>query len=93
MSQVKLAPTVAEVFRCLHPEIRKQLKTGMMELAEKPYNGKFLQNELSGFWTYKIKRYRIIYKIDHNSKLLKVYMVGHRRDIYNLFSKLIQKTR
>ena len=93
--RIQLTPTAAEAFCCLHPEVRKQLKTGMMELANKPYSGKYLQNELYGFWTYKIKRYRIIYKIDNNNKLLKVYMIGHRRDIYNLFSELIsqEKTR
>lgn len=89
--RIQLAPTAAEAFISLHPEIRKQLRAGMKDLAENPYAGKILQNELSEFLTYRIKRYRIIYKIDSVAKLIKIYMIGHRADIYDLFSLFVHK--
>jgi len=41
--------------------------------------------------TYRIRRHRIIYRIEETGKLLKVYMIGHRAEIYDLLSLLMNK--
>ena len=89
MYRVQLAPTVAKALSSFHPDIRKQLKAGMKELADNPYAGKMMQEKLAGFRTYRMKRYRVVYKVDEDEKLVRVYMIGHRREIYDLFSKLV----
>jgi mRNA-degrading endonuclease RelE of RelBE toxin-antitoxin system len=91
MYRVQIAPAAAHAFRQLHPQIRKQLKAGMRELSENPYSGKMLQNELAGFLTYRIRRHRIIYRIEEAEKVLKVFMIGHRAEIYDLLSLLMNK--
>ena len=88
--RVQLAPTAADAFIRLNPEIRKQLKAGLNELASNPYAGKELQDDLAEFRSYRIKRYRIVYAIHDEERLLWVYSVGHRREIYDLLSKFIQ---
>ena len=88
--RVQLALTAAEAFKRLNPEIRKQLKLGLKELADNPYAGKELQDELTEFRSYRIKRYRIVYSIHDGGRILKVYMVGHRREIYDLFSEFLR---
>ncbi len=89
MYHVRLAPTAAQALRDLHPELRRQLKAALLELAENPYAGKILQNELVGFLSCKVKRYRIIYSLDRENGILKVFMIGHRVDVYELFSQLL----
>ncbi len=92
--RVLLAHTAAEVFKHLHPEIRKQMKAGLKELADDPYAGKELHDDLSEFRSYRIKRYRIVYTIHHDSEnLLKIYMIGHRKEIYDLVSGFIQSKK
>ena len=86
---VKLTRTVAAAVVNLHPDIKKQVKKSFKELAGDPYSGKELQEELAGFLTHRFKRYRIIYKVDESEKNIIVYMIGHRRDIYELFTELI----
>ena len=88
--RVQLAPSVAVTFKRFNPEIRKQLKVGLKELAGNPYAGKGLQDDLTEFRSYRIKRYRIIYTVEDGERLLKIYMIGHRREIYDLFSKFIR---
>ncbi len=91
--RVLLAHTAAEAFKNLHPEIRKQLKAGLKELADNPYAGKELHDDLSEFRSYRIKRYRIIYMIHGGENLLKVYMIGHRKEIYDLVSEFMRSKR
>ena len=41
-----------------------------------------LTGNLYGLCKLKVGAYRIVYKIDHNSRVITVHKIGHRRDIY-----------
>ena len=86
MYRVKLTPTASLMFRNLHPTIRKQLKSILKELYQNPRLGKKLQNELAGFRSLKMKRYRTIYQIDNQKKEVIIYAIGHRRNIYEILA-------
>ncbi len=88
MYRVCLAPVVAKVVSSIHPDIRRMLKTGMLELAANPNIGKELLDDLAGFRSHRVKRYRIVSSIDVEHHLIKVYMIGHRRDIYDIVAAL-----
>ncbi|MFH1152697.1 MAG: type II toxin-antitoxin system RelE/ParE family toxin [Pseudomonadota bacterium] len=90
MFRVKLTPAAAERFSSLHPDIRKQLKPALKELYHTPCLGKGLHHELMGFRTLKVKRYRIVYKIDDIGRTVIVYAIGHRRDIYETLTELMR---
>ena len=90
MYRVKLTATAAEMFNNLHPDIKKQLKATLKELYKTPYLGKTLQNELIDFRSLKLKRYRIIYQIDDQSKTIIIYAIGLRRDIYEVITELVR---
>ncbi|MEA1967115.1 MAG: type II toxin-antitoxin system RelE/ParE family toxin [Thermodesulfobacteriota bacterium] len=87
---VKLTPIAANFLTKQHPENKKLIKASLKELALNPYSGKELQEELSGFWTYKPKRFRVIYKIDDTDRFIRVYIIGHRKEIYELFSDALR---
>lgn len=80
--QVKLTSSVGRVSKRFSPEIKKRAKAALKELAANPYLGKELQAELRGFRSYRFQRYRIIYKPDPQTKIIVVWAIGHRRDIY-----------
>ena len=90
MYRVKLTPTALNMLNSLHPEVRKQLKATLKELYDKPLLGKELREELVNFRSLKMKRYRAIYRVDNHNKHIVVYAIGHRKDIYEIFSELIQ---
>lgn len=90
MVRVKLTATAAEMLNNLHPDIKKQLKTILKELYKSPYMGKSLRNELVGFRSLKMKRYRIVYQMDDGCKTVIVYAIGHRRDIYEVITELVR---
>ena len=91
MHLIKLTPTAAKAFNSLHPQAKKDIKSALKILSEKPYAGKELQNELRLFRSFKIKRYRAIYSVDENSNTIVIIAIGHRQDIYDLAGKLTKK--
>lgn len=82
MYQIKITPFASRAVKKLSPEIKKAAKAALKEFAENPYLGKELQSELSGFLSYRFMRYRIVYRTDAREKLIIVWGIGHRRDIY-----------
>lgn len=74
----------------LHPHLRPVIKAKIEQIREDPYTGKFLERELSGYLSLRAKRYRIIYKILEDEKVIQIHYVGHRKDIYELFGKQIR---
>ena len=73
----------------LHPENKKLIKQALTELRLNPHMGKDLQEELSGFKSFRLKQYRIIYHINEEKFLIEIYHIGRRRDIYEQFKRLL----
>ena len=88
--QIKLTETVAKLLGNFHPELKKRTKAALNDIADKPYVGKELQEDLSGYLTYRFKRYRVIYTIEEKSKTIIIHLVWHRRDVYELLAELIK---
>jgi mRNA interferase RelE/StbE len=82
----------------LHPKAAKELeriggatKARIMErlkdLKDKPERvGKVLRH--SNFWSLRVGDYRAIYEIDRTRRQVIVLFVGHKKKIYDDFSKL-----
>jgi mRNA-degrading endonuclease RelE of RelBE toxin-antitoxin system len=67
------------------------IRLAIDELRKNPMLGDDLQEELSGFKSYKPKRYRIIYKFDEEINTINVYFVGHRKDVYQQFGQMLKE--
>jgi mRNA interferase RelE/StbE len=51
-------------------------------LKFKPFSGERLLHELTGLWKYKLRRFRLIYEVDRKARLIRIFAVGHRREVY-----------
>ena len=87
--RLQFTPEAARLLAKLHPEAKKLIKSGLDELRQNPYLGDDLQEELSGFKSYKIKRYRVLYAVNEEEQVIRVYYVGHRKDVYEQFRDLL----
>ena len=90
-SKIRFTPEAARLFSKLHPENKKLIKSALQELRQAPYSGQDLQEELSGFKSFKSKRYRIVYKVNEEEHRVEVYFIGHRKDIYEQFKRLLNQ--
>jgi mRNA-degrading endonuclease RelE of RelBE toxin-antitoxin system len=87
--QVKLTETVGGILANFHPELKRITRKALREIAGNPYLGKELQEELEGYLSYRFRRYRAVYTVDEQTKVLVIHLVGHRRNVYELLKKLI----
>jgi mRNA-degrading endonuclease RelE of RelBE toxin-antitoxin system len=82
--------TSRQQIRKLHPQIKPQIKNRLEQISDSPYIGKYLERDLSGYLSFRARRYRIIYKIRENEKAVEVHYVSHRKDIYELFGDQVR---
>lgn len=80
-----------EIAKKFHPKIRSLIKSTLEGLSTNPYQGKELQEELSGYRSLVVKRYRIIYQIEKENKKIKIYYMGPRRTVYEDFRNFLEQ--
>lgn len=77
----------------LHLRLKPIVKSRIEKIREDPYIGKYLERELSGYLSFRSKRYRIIYRVLEDKKITQIHYIGHRKDIYELFGEEIKKLK
>lgn len=88
-----IPPHVAEVIRHLPPEVKRGIKAAIRALIGASAAGEPLQRELKGLLKYRVRRYRIVYAIDRQRRIIRIFAVGHRRAIYEELSDLVRRRR
>jgi len=80
---------VAESIRGMHPLLRKKVKAGLATIASDPHSGKALKEELEGLRSFRIGKFRIIYRMA--GKAVDVVAVGPRKIIYQETHRLLRR--
>lgn len=80
--RVAIPPPVEKKIAKLHPDLKQRVRAALDSLAQNPYQGKALKEELAGLYSYRVSRFRIVYSI--HKKILEVHVVavGPRKIIY-----------
>ena len=85
---VLLHPSAAKALRKLDAVNRARIKEALAELAVDPWKaGKPLHP--SDFWGTRKGDYRAVYEIDPDQKQVIVLFIGHRKKVYDDFTKLL----
>ena len=86
--KVLLHPTAAKELRKLDGQSQTRMKQALAELAADPYKaGKPLHP--SDFWSVRSGDYRAIYEVNAGQNQVIVLFAGHRKKVYDDFSKLL----
>ena len=89
--KVRYTPEAASLILRLHPEIKRRVRRAIADLLADPFRGHALHVDLSGFRSYRVKGYRVLYQINDRDACVEVYYVGRRRDVYESFQALLAK--
>ena len=85
---ILLHPKAAKELERLEEDLRTRIKERLRELKNSPESiGKALKP--SGFWSLRIGDYRAIFEIDRAKKQVIVLFIGHRKKVYDDFSKML----
>lgn len=84
--EIDIPPHVAKIIRNLPPDLKKSVREALRALSSDPNLGDPLVGDLVGLWKYRVRRYRIIYAVNHARRVIRIFAVGHRKEIYDRLS-------
>jgi mRNA interferase RelE/StbE len=87
--KMRFTQEASRILSKFHPDNKKLIKQALEELRQNPHVGSDLQEELYGFKSFKFKRYRILYNINEEDTFIQISHIGHRRDVYEQFRRLL----
>jgi mRNA interferase RelE/StbE len=84
---VFLHPKAAKALERIEEPVRLRIVERLRELRDSPKRvGKRLK--FSDFWSLRVGDYRAIYEIERDKNRVIVLFIGHRRKVYDDFSKM-----
>jgi mRNA interferase RelE/StbE len=84
---VLLHPKAAKELEKIERTTKVRIVERLRDLKDNPERvGKVLKH--SNFWSLRVGDYRAIYEIDRTRKQVIVLFIGHRKKVYDDFSKL-----
>jgi mRNA interferase RelE/StbE len=86
-----IPPHVADVIRSLHPDLKQLIKSAIRAIDVNPEYGEPLKRELDGLRKYRVRRFRIVYAVDHKRRVMRLMAVGHRRSVYEELTERIRR--
>ena len=83
--RVSIPPQVAEVLRHLPPAVKRDARQALRVLSHDPQAGLPLERELEGLRKYRIRSFRVVYRIATAAdRLIEVVAVGPRATVYDI---------
>jgi mRNA interferase RelE/StbE len=88
-STLKVPAEVRDVIRRLHPELRRKFRVALADILDDPTCGKALKEELDGYWSLRVGRSRIIYRLRGGG--IEIVAIGPRETIYEEATRLVRR--
>lgn len=88
--RLRVPHEVAALIRGLHPVLKRKVRAALQAILRDPYSGKALQYELQGLRSYRVGRFRIIYRLERDLELV---AFGPRDSIYLETYRQLQEPR
>lgn len=88
--KLRLADDLVDFIRGTHPELKRKIKSALKYILSDPYSGKSLREEFQGLSSYRVGRFRIIYRIAENH-IIEIVAIGPRRIIYELTYRIVSR--
>jgi mRNA interferase RelE/StbE len=88
--KLRVPHEIVAFIRGCHPQLKRKIRAGLQHIVSEPESGKSLRDELEGLKSYRISRFRIVYRISAK-RIIDIVAIGPRRTIYEETYRLIKK--
>lgn len=89
-TKLLLPDAVADMVRSMHPQLKKKVRAAFETILRDPAAGKTLREELDGLRSFRVGRWRVVYRSEAG-KDIEIVAVGPRERIYEETWRLIRK--
>ena len=87
--QLRVPDAMVSLVRKLHPRIKRKIRAGLNDILVNPECGKTLRMELAGLLSYRVGRFRIIYRSGEEN-VIELVAIGPRKTIYEETYRLLR---
>ena len=87
--QLKITDQMAERLRRMHPLLKRKIKASLSIILMDPGEGKALKEELAGLHSFRVSRFRIVYRMQN--RVVEIIAVGPRDRIYEETFQILKK--
>ena len=88
--QIEMPRVLRDLIRHLPPELKEKVKDALKSISNDPYRAKELSDELAGLRSYRVARFRAIYRV--RGVTVQIIALGPRADIYERAAAELSKT-
>jgi len=88
--KLRVPDDIVALIRGCHPQLKRKIRAGLRHIVTEPEYGKSLKDELEGLKSYRIGRFRIIYRIS-SKQIIDIVAIGPRKIIYEETYRIIRK--
>ena len=88
--KLRIPDTIVSRIRAMHPQLKRKTRSALDEIMQNPFSGKQLKLELAGLRSYKVGRFRIVYRIDLDNTI-ELVAIGPRKTIYEQTYRLLSR--
>ena len=91
--QVRIPPHLAAALAQLPPAVKRDAREACRVLSCDPHAGDPLERELRGLRKYRIRSFRVVYRIMAAERMIQILAIGPRHTIYDVVRELIERRK
>lgn len=89
LNKLRVPDNIVELIRHMHPHLKKKVKSSLQIILSDPETGKALKDKLAGLRSFRVSRFRIIYRI--TKKEIEIIAIGPRENIYEETFRILSR--
>jgi mRNA interferase RelE/StbE len=90
--RLRVPKPIEELLKGLHPGLERKVRAGLDAIREDPSSGNELRDDLAGLRSFRVGRFRIIYRVAPG-RLIELVAVGPRDTVYEETFRLLRHDR
>ena len=87
--KIRASAEIVNFIRGTHPQLKRKIKSALKRIIDDPIAGKSMRDELKGLKSFRVSRFRIIYRISSKS-IIEIIAIGPRKTIYEETYRMIK---
>ena len=88
--KLRVPEEIVTLIRGCHPKLKRKIRAGLRHILDEPESGKWLKDAVEGMQSYRISRFRIIYRRS-SPRIIDIVAIGPRKTIYEETYRMIKK--
>lgn len=90
-AKLKMPDETVAIVRSLHPHLKRKIKAALQTILNDAHAGKPLKDELEGLRSFRVGKFRIVYKIGAKRETVEVAAIAPREKIYEETLRLLKR--